>query len=100
MARPARQPRKKAEPAGRTLAHRIAAAPLSSAPMEARRKISAWLTEIARTAAGKNLKRLLAGSPKLQSLTEGLADGSPYLWELASAEPARLLALLQSDPDA
>src|SRR5205085_1394522 len=42
---------------------------------------------------------LIASSPKVEALLAGLADGSPYLWELASAEPARLLTVLEADPD-
>src|SRR5262249_38417447 len=38
--------------------------------------------------------------PKVHALLAGLADGSPYLWELAAAEPARLLTLLNAKPDA
>jgi [glutamine synthetase] adenylyltransferase / [glutamine synthetase]-adenylyl-L-tyrosine phosphorylase len=104
MARPANQQTKKRAPAGRpggrALAQRIVAAPLLSQPAEAREKISAWLAEIAGTPEGNALKRLLAGSKDLSSLIEGLADGSRYLWELARADPARLLVLLQADPDA
>ena len=29
----------------------------------------------------------------------GLSDGSPYLWDLAAADPERLLSLLNADPD-
>jgi [glutamine synthetase] adenylyltransferase / [glutamine synthetase]-adenylyl-L-tyrosine phosphorylase len=104
MARPANQQTKKRAPAGRpggrALAQRIVAAPLLSQPAEARETISAWLAEIAGTPEGNALKRLLAGSKDLSSLVEGLADGSRYLWELARADPARLLVLLQADPDA
>ena len=38
--------------------------------------------------------------PKTRALIVGLADGSPYLWDLVRAEPERLVALLQSEPDA
>ncbi len=61
--------------------------------------VAAWLTEIGRSAAGKALKRLITAAPKLEALLLGLADGSPYLWDLAAAEPERLLALLNSNPD-
>ncbi|MFL6971552.1 MAG: bifunctional [glutamine synthetase] adenylyltransferase/[glutamine synthetase]-adenylyl-L-tyrosine phosphorylase [Xanthobacteraceae bacterium] len=81
------------------LASRIVAAPLVSAPKQARAKLAAWLSEIAGTASGPALKELLGASPRLRAVVEGLADGSPYLWELASTEPGRLLALLQADPD-
>jgi [glutamine synthetase] adenylyltransferase / [glutamine synthetase]-adenylyl-L-tyrosine phosphorylase len=90
---------KKAEPLGRRLVERIAAAPIPSDPAGARATMSAWLGDVARTNAGKTLKQLLAGSTKLQCLIEGLADGSPYLWDLATSDPDRLVALLQADPD-
>jgi glutamate-ammonia-ligase adenylyltransferase len=63
-------------------------------------RVADWLTEIERTAAGKALRRRIAGAPQVHALLLGLADGSPYLWELAHAEPARLLALLDCEPDA
>ena len=79
---------------------RVVAATLASEPKEARAKVAAWLSDIGRTAAGKTLKEALAGSEGVRALVEGLADGSPYLWELASQEPARLLGVLRADPDA
>ena len=82
------------------LAQRIADAPRLSAPKEARGRVNAWLAEIGRTAPGKALKRTLAAAPKAMALLAGLAEGSPFLWELIAAEPARLLALLDADPDA
>jgi glutamate-ammonia-ligase adenylyltransferase len=90
---------RKGEAAGPALAGRLAAAPLLSSPKEAHQKVGAWLSEVGRTAAGKSLKQLLSTSKPVQALLEGLADGSSYLWDLASAEPQRLLALLQTDPD-
>ena len=36
-----------------------------------------------RRSAGKALRRLLADHPALAALMTGLADGSPYLWDLA-----------------
>src|SRR5262249_7477902 len=42
---------------------------------------------------------VLAGFPVARAVLEGIADGSPYLWELVERDPARLLKLLQSDPD-
>src|SRR5262245_36137681 len=99
-----RQPKlfvkKTVEAASPVLAARIVAAPVASAPREAGAKVVAWLGEIARTAAGKSLKDLLASAGGVRALIDGIADGSPYLWELASRDPARLLGLLQSDPDA
>ena len=36
----------------------------------------------------------------MRALLDGLADGSPYLWDLVRADPERLVALLDADPDA
>ncbi len=97
---PSRSAKKNSETAGSSLAARIVTAPLASQPKEARAKVAAWLSEVGRTAAGKALKDAIAGAGGLRALIEGLADGSPYLWELASQDPARLLGVLRADPDA
>ena len=82
-----------------TLAERITAAPCLQAPADARAKLEAWLAEISGTPAAAALKRALADHPNLFALIAGLAEGSPHLWELVRAEPDRLVALLESDPD-
>ena len=86
-------------PVAATLAARITEAPQLSAPKEARARLAEWQGDIDKIVPGRALKRLLDEAPKVEALLTGLADGSPYLWDLASREPARLLALLQSDPD-
>jgi glutamate-ammonia-ligase adenylyltransferase len=91
--------KKKTIAAAAPLASRIATVPLASAPEEARAKVAALLAGTARSVAGRALKELLGSSPRLRELIAGIADGSPYLWELANADPGRLLTLLQSDPD-
>ena len=107
MKRPAKRPAKPATKgvktsvaAAPTLAQRIADAPRLAAPKEARAEVQAWLGEVGRTTAGKALERVLADAPKALALLAGLAESSPYLWDLASAEPARLRTLLDADPDA
>ena len=82
-----------------TLARRVAAAPYLSDAGEAHARVESWLAEIAGTPAGKALERLLADHPKIDALMAGLAEGSPHLWDLVRADPARLATLLQSDPD-
>jgi glutamate-ammonia-ligase adenylyltransferase len=62
-------------------------------------RVKAWLAEIADTAAGATLKHILAKHPKVAALVAGIAEGSPYLWDLMRAEPERLVTLLESDPD-
>ncbi len=80
------------------LAHRIVSAPLPAAPDAAHARLEDWLAGIPAVDADA-LRRLLASHAGLEPLLLGLADGSPYLWDLASAEPGRLLALLKADPD-
>ena len=46
------------------------------------------------------LRALLTAHPVLNTLVQSLAEHSPYLWDLVSGEPARLLRLLEADPDA
>ena len=82
-----------------SLAERIAKVPRLAAPRDAKAKLAEWLDEIGRSAAGKALARLFKSSPKTAALLTALADGSPYLWDLVRADPARLCALLEADPD-
>jgi [glutamine synthetase] adenylyltransferase / [glutamine synthetase]-adenylyl-L-tyrosine phosphorylase len=82
-----------------TLAQRIAAAPQLHAADEARGRVDDWLAELAETPAGKALRRLLADHSNAAALVTGLADGSPYLWDLARRSPERLVALLEAEPE-
>jgi glutamate-ammonia-ligase adenylyltransferase len=82
-----------------TLAGQVIETPRASAPKEARARLAQWLAEIGRSEAGKALKRLLAASPKVEALLVGIADGSPFLWDLIVADPARFATILNSDPD-
>ncbi len=82
-----------------TLAERVVTAPRLSAPETARQGLDGWLAEIAQTPAAAALKQVLAERPNVRALLEGIADGSSYLWELACADPDRLVALLDTDPE-
>ena len=82
-----------------TLAQRTVAAPQLTAAEVAHARVERWLAEIASSAAGRTLARLLAAHPTLNTLMAGVAEGSPYLWELARADPERLVALLESEPE-
>ncbi|MCC6887263.1 MAG: bifunctional [glutamine synthetase] adenylyltransferase/[glutamine synthetase]-adenylyl-L-tyrosine phosphorylase [Hyphomicrobiales bacterium] len=89
----------KADPAEeRSLAPRIVGAPQLWAPEDARRRLDTWLAE--HGPASADLRRLFATHPRTHTLVEGLADGSPHLWDLIAADPARLERLLACDPDA
>src|SRR4051794_16999948 len=87
-----------AQPGGQWLTLAIADAPQLADREAAQARLTEWLSDVARSAAGKSLKQLIAEAPKLEALLLGLADGSPYLWELATAEPDRLLTVLNAEP--
>src|SRR5437763_14891325 len=82
-----------------TLAQRIVAAPVLLASDRMQARLDDWLADIAGTPAGTILPRLLLEHPRLNALLVGIAEGSPYLWDLARADPARLVRLLEPDPD-
>lgn len=83
---------------GTTLAERISTAPQLIDIKVARTRVSEWLAGLAASDV-RLLKALLASNPTVSVLLEGVAESSPYLWELVSQEPKRLLRLLQTDPD-
>jgi len=83
---------------GATLAGRIVSAPHLVEPKVARARLAEWLAGLPATEA-KPLKARLAAHRTVSTLLESLTESSPYLWELASREPARLLRLLDCDPD-
>ena len=82
-----------------SLARRIVAAPRLSSAEAAHARVEEWLAEIAGTAAGRALARLLADHPTVKTLVAALADGSPYLFDLARDDGERLLAILASEPE-
>jgi [glutamine synthetase] adenylyltransferase / [glutamine synthetase]-adenylyl-L-tyrosine phosphorylase len=82
-----------------TLAERVVTAPRLLNPHTARQRLDEWLGGISQTPAGATLKRTLAERPNVRALLSGLADSSPYLWELVRADPERLIGILAADPD-
>jgi glutamate-ammonia-ligase adenylyltransferase len=90
---------KAAKASGDALAGRISTAPELNDAASARARVGEWRREIAGDAAAKTLDRLLSQYPLVAQLLAGLAESSPFLWELATAEPSRLLRLLQAEPD-
>src|ERR1700722_11886924 len=98
MRRPASGKRKKRSVEQASLARRMAGA-LPRASRQGRAQVAEWLPSIGRTTSGKALASLVAGHPALAKVLGGIADSAPYLWELACADPARLLRLLTNDPE-
>jgi glutamate-ammonia-ligase adenylyltransferase len=80
------------------LADRITAAPVLADARGASRRVAELLAEVGDSGA-EGLAALVGARPAARALLEGIADHSPFLWGLASGDPARLLALLSSDPD-
>jgi [glutamine synthetase] adenylyltransferase / [glutamine synthetase]-adenylyl-L-tyrosine phosphorylase len=81
------------------LVRRLAGA-LPRASAAGRERSAEWLSSTAKTAAGKSLKSLIAAHPRLGAMLCGIAGTAPYLWELICADPARLLRLLTTEPEA
>jgi len=83
---------------GPTLADRISIAPKPVNRKTARARVYGWVEGLA-VPETKLVKSLLASYPNVGALLEGVAESSPYLWELVKHEPKRLLRILQADPD-
>jgi glutamate-ammonia-ligase adenylyltransferase len=86
------------------LARRLVAAPKLGDAAAAQARVADWLAEIAGTPAAERLATLAgdgngAGALLAGSLLAGLAESSPYLWELVRADPQRTLTVLASDPE-
>jgi [glutamine synthetase] adenylyltransferase / [glutamine synthetase]-adenylyl-L-tyrosine phosphorylase len=75
------------------------AAPRALSDAAGRERLLAWLEESEGTPAGAALRALTTDQPGARALLEAIASSSPYLWDLARADPDRLVALLDSDPD-
>ena len=83
---------------GVPLADLIVAAPNLVDPDFAGSRVTQWLAGSG-AEARRSLKALLSDRPLVRTLLESLAENSPYLWELASREPGRLLRLLRANPE-
>jgi [glutamine synthetase] adenylyltransferase / [glutamine synthetase]-adenylyl-L-tyrosine phosphorylase len=85
--------------ASASLAMRIISAPKLSSGGAGQAAVKDWWQSISSTATANALGRLLEGRPTVSQLLYGIAEGSPYLWDLIRADPALLLALLQCSPE-
>src|SRR5690242_9433272 len=81
-----------------TLAQRIVIAPRLIDGEAARGRVDEWLAGVA-PAESAPLRALFSSHPIIATLLQSLSESSPYLWDLASREPDRLLRLLNADPD-
>jgi [glutamine synthetase] adenylyltransferase / [glutamine synthetase]-adenylyl-L-tyrosine phosphorylase len=98
MKRPARRKQPSPHLDDAALIRRLSGA-LPRPSAEGLARSAAWLAEIRATTAGKALAKLSHRYPSFDALMGGIAAASPFLWGLATADPARLLRLLIHDPD-
>ncbi|WGD49646.1 bifunctional [glutamine synthetase] adenylyltransferase/[glutamine synthetase]-adenylyl-L-tyrosine phosphorylase [Bradyrhizobium sp. CB1650] len=87
-----------ADKTGERLAARFAEAPHIAASATDQRLLGNWLAEL-EPAQSASIEGLLA-HPFAKDILAGIAEFSPYLFELVRVDPARLIRLLQCDPDA
>lgn len=83
-----------------SLASRITGWPRIPADKDRGGRFEDWIANPADREAGAELSALFASHPAALSLVSSLPYFSPYLWDLASSDAARLLAILKSEPDA
>ncbi len=82
----------------RCLAARFVDGPHLSAPLEAEQKFAGWLADLAPAQAGALRQRLLQ-FPRANTILLGIAEASPYLFDLVRADDTRLIGLLDSEPE-
>jgi [glutamine synthetase] adenylyltransferase / [glutamine synthetase]-adenylyl-L-tyrosine phosphorylase len=82
----------------RCLAARFVDGPHLSAPHEAERKFAGWLADLAPARAAAIRQRLLR-YPRVNAILLGIAEASPYLFDLVCADDWRLIEILDSEPE-
>ncbi len=80
------------------LAARFAAGPQLFAPDPARQRLDSWLADLAPDEAAATRDRATR-FPRVRAILEGIAEASPYLFDLIRADSPRLLRLLDCDPE-
>ncbi len=82
--------------------HRLAArfvdGPHVSAPDKAEQRLADWLTDLA-TGQAAALNGLIARFPRARTILLGITEASPYLFDLVRADAARLVRLLECEPE-
>lgn len=80
------------------LAARFVDGPHVSAPENAEQRLEDWLTDLAAEQAAA-VRGLLGRFPFAKTILQGIAEASPYLFDLVRADAARLIRLLESRPE-
>jgi len=82
-----------------SLAAAVSAAPYLPETSAAWGRLDDWLSDLSGSAAGPALRDIISSHSRIRALLAGLAQYSPYLWDLAQSDPERLLTLLRTPPD-
>jgi glutamate-ammonia-ligase adenylyltransferase len=80
------------------LAAQFVSGPHSFAPAEAEQRLASWLTELEPRQASA-FRAVANQFPHAKAILLGIAEASPYLFDLIRADPARALRLLRCDPE-
>ena len=80
------------------LAARFVDTPQLSDPLEAERRLAGWLADIEPGQAAA-IRGFAGQFPQVHRMLQGIAEASPYLFDLMRADAARLPRLLGCDPD-
>src|SRR5665213_2082518 len=80
------------------LAARFVDTPQLSDPLEAERRLAGWLADIEPDQAAA-IRGFAGQFPQVHRMLQGIAEASPYLFDLMRADAARLPRLLGCDPD-
>ncbi len=80
------------------LAARLADVPKVLAPAEAERRLEDWLSELTPEQSGA-MRALTAAFPPVLAILLGVAESSPYLFDLMRADPDRTLRLFRGEPE-
>ena len=80
------------------LAARLVDGPRLSDSAEAERRLDGWLADLESEQASA-IRRLTAQYPLAHRILLGIAEASPYLFDLMRADATRFLVLLGCDPD-
>src|ERR1700722_3060379 len=80
------------------LAARIGDGPRASAPDKAEQRLTDWLSALVAEQAAA-IDGLIVRFPLVKTILLGIAEASPYLFDLVRADGARLIRLLECEPE-
>lgn len=82
----------------RPLAARLVTRPHLFAPDEASKQLQGWLNDLP-PAQRQAIEDVCVRFPRARAILEGIAEASPYLFDLLRSDPERALRLFEADPD-